>query len=541
MQDYPLTVRMIFDRGRQIFSTSEIVTFEDTYTRRASFEEVASRVVRLASALDRLGIGAGDRVGTLCWNTQEHVEAYFAIPLIGAVLHTLNLRLFPDQLTYVINHAADRVIIVDGSLVPTLARVLPALTTVEQIIVVGGGDASALGRHVLRYDDLIANGSATFEWPEMDERSAAGMCYTTGTTGDPKGVVYSHRSTVLHTFGGLLALGMNERERILPVVPMFHANAWGLPYEAWFCGADLVMPSRFLQPEPLCRLIAQERVTYTGAVPTVWNDVLRYAEQNPVDFSSLRTIVCGGSAVPKSLIERFRDRFGVSMLQGWGMTETSPVGAVSHPPKGRPPEQEMDWRAKTGRVIAGIELRIVDDESNVLPWDGETVGEIEVRGPWVTGSYYQDDAPDKFDDGWLRTGDVGSVDRLGFVQITDRAKDVVKSGGEWISSMEIENHLMAHPDVVEAAVIGVPDDRWDERPLAVVVVRPSMSTDADDLRGFLADKIARWWLPERWTFVPELPKTSVGKFDKKALRAEYQAGRFNVVLAGVRPESKTPA
>ena len=532
MQDFPLTIGMIFRHGRSVYSDSEVATFEGGSYRRATFAQVADRAERLAAALKRLGVEAGDRVGTFCWNTQEHLEAYFAIPCMGAVMHTLNLRLFTDQLTYVVNHAEDKVIIVDDSLVPLLARVAADLKTVETYIVAGSAecDTSGLPGDVLRYDELLAAEKPGFAWPEIDERSAAAMCYTTGTTGDPKGVAYSHRSTVLHAFGGLPngVLGMTENDRLLPIVPMFHANAWGFPYEGWFAGADFVMPGRFLQAEPLCTMIQQERVTFAGAVPTIWNDVLRYSEQNDVDLSSIRFVICGGSAVPASLIERFDQKFGVKIYQGWGMTETSPLAAVARAPKGTPQEEEIQWRERTGRIVAGVEVRISDDAGDVLPWDGESVGEIEIRGPWIAARYYQDDAPEKFHDGWLRTGDVGSIDPKGFIQISDRVKDVIKSGGEWISSVDVENTLMGHPDVIEAAVIGVPDEKWDERPLACVVLREGATATPEDLRAFLQDKLARWWLPERWTIITEIPKTSVGKFDKKVLRARNAGGELDV-------------
>jgi fatty-acyl-CoA synthase len=533
MQDFPLTIGMIFRHGRKVYADSEVVTWEGESARRATFAQVADSAEKLAAALKRLGIEPGDRVGTFCWNTQEHLEAYFAIPCMGAVMHTLNLRLFTDQLTFVVNHAEDRVIIVDDSLVPLLARVAADLKTVETYIVVGSAECDTGGLHgdVLRYEDLLAAEQPGFAWPEIDERDAAAMCYTTGTTGDPKGVAYSHRSTVLHALGGLpnAVLGLTEHDRVLSIVPMFHANAWGIPYEGWFIGADFVMPGRFLQAEPLAKMIKEERVTFAGAVPTIWNEILRYSEQNEVDFSSLRFVVCGGSAVPHALIEKFADRFGVKIYQGWGMTETSPLAALARAPKGTPPEEEIEWRAKTGRIVAGVEVRITDDGGNALPWDGSSVGEIEIRGPWITAGYYRDDAPEKFHDGWLRTGDVGSIDPKGFIQISDRAKDVIKSGGEWISSVEVENTLMGHPDVVEAAVIGVPDERWDERPLACVVLREGSEATPEDLRTFLQDKVARWWLPERWTIITEIPKTSVGKFDKKVLRARNTAGELDVM------------
>jgi fatty-acyl-CoA synthase len=530
MQDFPLTITAIFRHGRGVHGTSEVVTFEGESSRRATFAEVADRADRLAAALGRLGIGAGDRVGTFAWNTQEHLEAYFAVPCMGAVLHTLNLRLFPEQLAYIVNHAEDRVILVDATVIPLLARVAKDFKTVEHFVVIGSEDSGALGE-TLSYEELLAAESPGYDWPELDERSAAAMCYTSGTTGNPKGVVYSHRSTYLHSVGECTGgtFAISERDRILPIVPMFHANAWGLPYAGWLAGADFVMPGRFLQGEPMCKLIEAERPTLSGAVPTVWNDILHYSDKNPVDLSSLRMVACGGSAVPRSLIEAFDEKHGVRIIQAWGMTETSPLAAIAHPPKDTPAEQEMEWRAKTGRVVNGVELRIVADDDSVLPWDGEAVGEIEVRGPWITASYYKDDDPAKFHDGWLRTGDVGLVDPHGFVQITDRAKDVIKSGGEWISSVELEGALMGHPAVREAAVVGVPDERWDERPLACVVLKEGNEAGVEDLKAYLVERVAKWWLPERWSFIDEVPKTSVGKFDKKVLRARYADGQLDVV------------
>jgi acyl-CoA synthetase (AMP-forming)/AMP-acid ligase II len=533
MQDFPLTITHIFRHGRSVFGESEVVTFEGESCRRASFAQVAERADRLASALRRLGIREGDRVGTFAWNTQEHLEAYMAVPSMGAVLHTLNLRLFPEQLTYITNHAEDRIVLVDATVIPLLARVAAELKTVEQFVIMGEGDAGPLGSNVLSYEELLAAESGdVYPYPDIDERSAAAMCYTSGTTGNPKGVVYSHRSTVLHSMaaGSGTTFGLTERDRILPIVPMFHANAWGLPYAGWMAGSDFVMPARFLQGEPLCKLIMAEKPTVSGAVPTVWNDILSYADKNKdtVDLTSLRLVACGGSAVPRSLMEAFQERHDVKIIQAWGMTETSPIAAVAMPPKQSSPEEEMNWRSKTGRVIGGVELRITADDGSLLPWDGEAVGEIEVRGPWITASYYKDDDPAKFHDGWLRTGDVGTVEPNGFVQITDRAKDVIKSGGEWISSVELEGELMAHPAVKEAAVVGVPDERWDERPLACVVLKEGEKASVDDLKGFLADRVAKWWLPERWTFIEEVPKTSVGKFDKKVLRAKYADGDLDV-------------
>ena len=529
MQDEPLSITSLLRHGQRIFADSQVVTFEGDHTRRASFAEVSERSEKLAAALERLGVRPGDRVATFQWNNQEHLEAYFAVPCMGAVLHTLNIRLFPEQLAYVINHAEDDVILVDASLVPLLARVVDELEKRPTFILVGEGDASALGE-VLHYEELLAAESAGYEWPEIDERQAAAMCYTSGTTGNPKGVVYSHRSSVLHAMATTSAatFGLLQDDRVLMIVPMFHANAWGLPHATWMTGADIILPEKFLQAEPLTRLIAEEKPTFSGAVPTVWNEILRFSETNEVDLSSLRMVVCGGSAVPRSLMEALEEKHGVRMIQAWGMTETSPLAAIAHPPKGHAPGTEMDWRTRTGRLSAGVDLRIVDDEGQELPWDGESVGEIQVKGPWITASYYKDPSEDKFQDGWLRTGDVAHVDALGFLQITDRAKDVIKSGGEWISSVELENEIMAHPDVVEAAVIGVPDERWDERPLACVVRAEGADTSAQALSEFLAARVAKWWLPERWTFIAEIPKTSVGKFDKKVLRAQHEKNELQV-------------
>jgi fatty-acyl-CoA synthase len=537
MQDFPLTVGLLFRHGRAVYGDSEVATFRGDSIERASYRQVADRAEQLAAGLQRLGIAEGDRVGTFMWNDQAHLEGYLAIPCMGAVLHTLNIRLFAEQLTYVTNHGEDRIVIVDDSLVPLLAKVAPDLKTVEHYLVVGTGDATALeeaaaGADVLRYEDVLAAESPGFDWPDVDERAAAAMCYTSGTTGNPKGVVYSHRSTVLHTMAvnAANAIGLTEADTMLPIVPMFHANAWGMPYSGWFAGAGFLMPERFLQAEPLAKMIESERPTVAGAVPTIWSDLLRYADEHGSDLSSFRMVVCGGSAVPRSLMEKFEAGHGVRIIQGWGMTETSPLAALSHPPRGVElgTTDDLDWRARTGRVIGGVELRIADDMGEALAWDGEQVGEIEVRGPWITGAYYGDPSPEKFDHGWLRTGDVGTVEPNGFVQITDRAKDVIKSGGEWISSVDLENQLMAHPDIIEAAVIGVPDDKWSERPLACVVRVDASSVSAEELRVFLGDRLASWQLPERWSFIEEVPKTSVGKFDKKVLRAAHGAGELEV-------------
>ncbi len=532
MQDAPLLVSGILRHGQHVYGDSRVITVTgpDGEAITASFTKVAERAERLASALGRLGVGDGDRVGTILWNNQTHQEAYLAVPGMGAVLHTLNLRLFPEQLSYVINHAEDQVIIVDTSLVPLLARVLDQLTTVKHIVVAGDGDTSALGA-THSYDDLLAAEEPGYVWPTFDERQAAAMCYTSGTTGNPKGVVYSHRSTYLHSFAVTSGstLGINEQDRVLSIVPMFHANAWGTPYAAFMTGADLIMPQQFLQAAPLAATIARHRPTLSAGVPTIWSDLLRYSRTTEVDMSSLRMITAGGAAVPRQLIEQFRDELGVQLVQGWGMTETSPICSLALPPRGVPEDEEIVWRSKTGRVVIGVEVRVVAEDGSVLPDDGESVGEFEVRGPWITGSYYGEPTPERFHDGWLRTGDIGSLDRRGYMQISDRTKDVIKSGGEWISSVELENEVMAHPGVVEAAVIAVPDERWSERPLVAVVLEDASPATAEELVAFLTDRVSRWWLPERWTFIEEVPKTSVGKFDKKALRARYADGGLEVV------------
>ncbi len=530
MQDAPLLIRDIVRHGEWLYAKKKVFTVTPTGVQETTFRDLTRRAERLAAALTRLGIAPGDRVGSFMWNNQAHMEAYIAVPTMGAVLHTLNIRLFPEQLAFVINHGGDRIIIVDNTLVPLLARVGDQLGSVEHIIVNGPVEGAPLGE-TLDYDTLLAAEEEGFAWPDLDERDGAIMCYTSGTTGDPKGVVYSHRSTWLHSMASTTAnsIGLCERDRCLLVVPMFHVNAWGAVFSALFAGVELIMPQMFLQGEPLLRMIRELRPTVALGVPTVWNDLLRAAESDAeADLTSLRGILAGGSAVPRSMIETFRDRYGRTVVQGWGMTETSPLAAVSLPPAGTPPEEEIEYRARTGRIVAGVEMRITDDDGSVLPHDGHTMGEFEIRGPWIAASYYGIEAPERFHDGWLRTGDIGTLDDEGFMVITDRTKDVIKSGGEWISSVELENTVMAHPAVFEAAVIAVPDDKWQERPLCCVVLRPGQSATPEELRDFVAERVARWWVPEHWAFVDEIPRTSVGKFDKKVLRAHFADGALSV-------------
>lgn len=535
MQDFPLTVTGILRHGTGFNSNRKVLTATSDGYRETSFGELGTRVAQLAHGLRELGVTPGQRVATFMWNNQEHLEAYFAAPCMGAVLHTLNIRLTAEQLTFIANQAEDSVVLVDMSLAPLLAPMLPAMTSVHTVVAVGAGDLGPLeesGRTVVRYDDLIAGKPVSYDWPDLDEKSAAAMCYTSGTTGNPKGVVYSHRSSYLHSMAvcAANAIGLADGDRVLPVVPMFHANAWGQPYAAMMAGADLLLPDRFLQAAPLVDMIERHRPTIAAAVPTIWNDVLQYLHANPGrDISSLRLVVCGGSAVPLGMMKEYQEHHGVVIRQGWGMTETSPLAAVATPPPEVTGADHWTLRASAGRVMCGVETRLVDDDGNVLPNDGKAVGEIEIRGPWITASYYCNADPEKFDDGWLRTGDVGRIDPQGFITLTDRAKDVIKSGGEWISSVELELCLVDHPGVREAAVVAVPDERWQERPLAAVVVQEGASITPQELRKHLCDKVARFWLPERWTFIDEVPKTSVGKFDKKRIRSQYADGGYDVI------------
>ncbi|HWG63903.1 MAG TPA: long-chain fatty acid--CoA ligase [Streptosporangiaceae bacterium] len=533
--DFPLTLQHVLDRMRTLNSDREVVTLRnaDGTRTRASFGEVAQRVDRLAGALAAHGIGAGDRVATFAWNNQEHVELYMAIPCMGAVLHTLNIRLFSEQLVYVVNHAEDRIIFVDDSLVPVLEKVADRLTSVELFVVMGDGDAGAL-EPVVRYDQFLAGGEPITDYPVLDERAAAALCYTSGTTGSPKGVLYSHRSSLLHALSTGLAdmLGVTSSDRVLPIVPQFHANAWGLVHGACLIGASLVMPGRFLQAASLVSLIAEEQVTLSGAVPTIFMDLLRYLDAHPeADLSSLRTVVCGGSAVPRALMEPLEERHGISLLQAWGMTETSPLASVAWPPADAEGEKRWSYRLSQGKIAPLVEARIVADDGSLVGWDGQSTGELQVRGPWIAAAYYGDEhgSAEKFQDGWLRTGDVASIDSRGFIRITDRTKDIIKSGGEWISSVELENELMAHPGVSEAAVIAISHERYTERPLGCVVTTGDLS--AADLREHLRDRVAKWWIPESFAFVEEIPKTSVGKFDKKVLRRQLADGQLKLVSA----------
>ncbi|MGV9826807.1 long-chain fatty acid--CoA ligase [Gordonia sp. NPDC003429] len=533
MQDAPLSIAQLLRHGSGVHGDAEVVTWTGDGSRRRSYAEVGRRCAQLAHALRGLGVDGDQRVATFMWNNAEHLETYLAVPSMGAVLHTLNIRLFPEQLIHVANHAEDHVVIVDPTLVALLNPQLPHLTTIKHIIVTGDsteGVEAPDGVAVHSYEALIAEQPVTFDWPEVDERSAAAMCYTSGTTGDPKGVVYSHRSIYLHSMQVCMTEGpaLKQGDRALCVVPQFHAMSWGLPYAAFMIGASLIMPDRFLQPEPLAALLAAEQPTVAAAVPTIWLGLHQYLVHRPQDISHMNDVLIGGSAVPPSLMHVFQEEHGVEVIHAWGMTETSPLGSVARPPAGTEGEERWHYRYTQGRFPASVQARLVDDQGEVLPHDGKTVGELEVRGPWITGSYYGVDAADKFDDGWLRTGDVGTITPDGYLTLTDRTKDIIKSGGEWISSVDLENAVMGHPDVIEAAVIAVPDPKWDERPLVAVVLGEGSSATPESLREFLSDKVAHWQLPENWTIINEVPKTSVGKFDKKRLRSQFRDGDLSV-------------
>jgi len=518
MMRTPLLIRSIAERAGLLFGDREVVSVTATGVERSTYGEVVARARALAGALrSELGIKPGDRVATFGWNSVRHLELYLAVPSMGAVLHTLNIRLFEEDLRYIVAHAEDRVIFLDAS----LAGQMPRFEGVEHEVLMPDAEAEREG--ALDYEELIAHGDRGFEFPDVDENAAAAMCYTSGTTGRPKGVVYSHRSTVLHTLLTNLAdgPGLRERDTALPIVPMFHANAWGLPYAAAMAGSKLVLPGPKMDPASLAGLIESEKVTFSAAVPTIWQGI---AQLDPApDLHTIERIMCGGSAVPESLMRLYDERFGVQVVQAWGMTETSPMASVSRVPADRDLDARSDEayaiRATQGRVVPLVDYR-VDEESG---------GELQVRGPTIAASYYNDETgAEKFTgDGWLRTGDVAEVQDGAIIKLVDRTKDLVKSGGEWISSVELENEIMGHPDVLEAAVVAIADERWGERPCACVVKRPDSQLDADGLREFLSSRVAKWWLPDHVRFIDEVPKTSVGKFDKKVLRAQLAEGKLS--------------
>ncbi len=531
MMDYPLTLQHALNRAVRLFGRKEIVTQTEGESHRYTYREWGKRTAQLANALAKAGVEPGERIATFAWNNYRHLELYYAVPCMGAVLHTLNIRLFAEQLVYIINNAEDKIIFVDGDLVPLLEKLADQLPAVKLYVIMGDAPQSTGILHPsVDYETFIGDQPTTYDWPQLDENAAAAMCYTSGTTGNPKGVVYSHRSIFLHSMSLGMAdnKGLSERDTILPIVPMFHANAWGQAHAGIMLGSKIVLPSRFMDPMRIAKLMVQEQVTVAAGVPTIWIGMLSLLEKEPMEFPALRAIYCGGSAVPKALIEGL-SRHNINIVQAWGMTETSPLASVSKLRSYQddlPLEEQFRIKAKQGTAVPGVDFRVVDMETGKeVPWDNESFGELQVRGPWIAKAYYKDEqASTKFADGWFGTGDVAVVDEDGMLQLVDRTKDLVKSGGEWISSVELEGLIMGHPKVLEACVVGIPDERWSERPLACVVPKPDYvdKVTKEEILDFLRPQVAKWWLPDDVVFIDSVPKTSVGKFDKKVLRSKYE-------------------
>jgi fatty-acyl-CoA synthase len=533
MMDYPLTVRSIYERARTLFPNRRLVSRRPGGVERTTYGEWSERVARLAGALRELGVGPGDRVATFCWNHDRHLEAYFAAALMGASYHTLNIRLGGEQLAYIVNHARDKVLIADAELAPAIAPVLPSTGTVEHVLVLtaDGGERPSLGFHAEHdYQALVERAAPIAHWPTLDEQQTAGICYTSATTGHPKGVAYTHRAIFLHSLmvGLVDTAAICERDVLLPIVPMFHVNAWGMPFAAAWYGAGQVFGGPAPTPADYLRLIREEGVTVSAGVPTVWLGVLQVLEQQGGDLGALERIICGGSAAPVSMIRTYEERYGVQFIHAYGMTEATPVTHFSRlqPAMGElPVEARYSYKAKQGRLVPGLEQRVVDEDGRVVPADGKSMGELLLRGPWIASEYLDDQrSATTFVDGWYHTGDVATVDGEGYLHLVDRTKDLVKSGGEWISSVELENALMGHPEVAEAAVIAVPDEKWAERPLAVVVRKPGAEVGEAELVASIAGKFPKWWLPDRVEFVAEIPKTATGKFSKRLLRERFVGG-----------------
>ncbi len=531
MMDYQLTLRPVLERAKRLFPKKEIVTKAGPSLERFTYEQMTERVGRLANALEKLGVRRGDRVATFAWNNSRHLEIYFAVPCMGAVLHPINLRLPGDQIAFIANHAEDQVLFVDPSLLPAVEKLAPYLKSVKQFIVMGDKvpDGTTLSP-VHAYEDLLKNASPDYPWPNLDENEAAAMCYTSGTTGNPKGVLYSHRAIYLHSLGLSMAdsFGISERDSFMPVVPMFHVLAWCIPFATIMLGSKLVFPGPHMQPRDLAELIQAEKVTLTAGVPTLWMGLLHLLENERYDLSSLRGMIVGGAAAPYAMIEGFKKKHGLDVMHAWGMTETTPLGTVSRLKSYQlelPEAEQFALRAKQGIPVPGVEIRAMDEGGKEVPWDGKSFGELQIRGAWVISSYYNDDrSAESFQDGWFRTGDVVTIDSEGFMQIVDRTKDLVKSGGEWISSQVLENAIMSHPKVLEAAVIAMPHPKWQERPLACVVPKPDFkdSLTKQEIFEHLKPHFDKMYLPDDVVFIDAVPKTSVGKFDKKVLRAQFK-------------------
>ncbi|HYX03560.1 MAG TPA: 3-(methylthio)propionyl-CoA ligase [Reyranella sp.] len=532
MQDRPLLIQQLIEHAALNHGDTEIVSRRiEGDIHRYTYRDARRRAKQVAEALLQLGITPGDRIGTLAWNGYRHFELYYGISGMGGVCHTINPRLFAEQIVYIVNHAEDRLLFVDLNLLPAVEKLLPQFTTVRHVVAMT--DRAHLPKdctipNLLVYEELIDGKPGAYEWPEFDERTASSLCYTSGTTGNPKGVLYSHRSTVLHAYGSALpdTLGLSARSVVLPVVPMFHVNAWGLPYSAPLAGAKLVFPGVALDGASLYELFEKEGVIFTAGVPTVWLALLQHMQANKLKLSTLKYAVIGGSAAPPAMIETFDREFGVEVLHAWGMTEMSPLGSVNHPKAKHArltSEERLAVRLKQGRPPFGVEMKIVDDSDQELPRDGKAFGDLLVRGPWITTGYFKGEGGEVLrDGGWFPTGDVATLDPDGYMQITDRSKDVIKSGGEWISSIDLENAAMAHPGVAEAAVIGVHHPKWDERPLLIVQRKPDATVDKQELIEFLSGKVAKWWLPDDVQFVEAIPHTATGKILKTRLREDFK-------------------
>ncbi|MCP3741619.1 long-chain fatty acid--CoA ligase [Rossellomorea sp. BNER] len=530
MMNTPLLLTQMIERVEKYYPNKQIISRTESGIQRFTYKEMVERTRRLASGLEMLGVKEGDRVGTLAWNHHRHLEAYFAIPCSGAVLHTINIRLSPQHVNYIINHAEDKVLIIDSDIVPLVEAIQHQLKTVKAFIIMTDKEElpQTSLKHVYHYEDIIKEGNPSYRFrDDLDENAPAGMCYTSATTGNPKGVVYSHRGIVLHSMALGLAdtTGVCESDIALPVVPMFHVNAWGLPFAAVWFGTTQVLPGPYFTPKILAELMQNEKVTITAGVPTIWLGLLKELDENQYDLSNMRSILCGGAAAPKGMIRAFENKHGIPFMHAFGMTETSPlatVASIKSEHEETDKEDRLEIKSKQGMLVPGLEMKVVGKDGEV-DWNGKEMGELTIRGPWIASEYYKDErTKDAFRDGWLYTGDVVTVDEFGYIKIVDRTKDLIKSGGEWISSVDLENSLMAHESVFEAAVVAVPHEEWQERPIACVVLKEEKAVTKEELLEFLEPQFAKWWLPDDILFMKEIPKTSVGKFLKRTLREQVK-------------------